>query len=615
VVTEKKRGIFSRVSGWIGNIVKAIRVLINIVFLVILVVLLYSVLGQDIKPLPEKGALVLQPSGVLVEERTFSDPITQLMQQSQPYDAETPIRDLIQALDYAKADPKITGVVLDLNHLAGGGISKMAEVAKAITSFKESGKPITAVADSYDQQQYYLASYADEIVVNPMGGVLITGFGYYGSYFAEAADKLKIKFHVFRAGQFKSAVEPFTRNSMSEQAKENALSWIGELWHQYTADIESQRQLAPGEIENFANNLPQRLAAHQGDLATLALESGLVDKIASRPDIREQLIGQYGKMEDSFSQVHHKTYLLHKRLPSLEQQPPEAVTGNVGVIVASGTILDGEQMEGAIGGDSLSRLIRQARNDDSLKALVLRVDSPGGSAFASDLIRQELLRTQQKMPVIISMGSLAASGGYWISAQADEIWAQPTTITGSIGVFGIIPTVEDSMAALGITNDGVGTTKLADYNQLDRPLSEEAGALIDLSIKNIYQQFLNLVATGRDSTPEQINTVAQGRVWTGKQALNIGLVDKLGTLDDAIASAALKAGVSTKNVKYVTRPLGFQEQVLKQLAGGSAKLIAPLQSALPFVPQLEHYQKQIKRIQQLNDPEHAYLQCFGCAPL
>jgi protease IV len=619
VSSPQKRGFFGRLGALLSGVVKTIRVLLNLVFLGILVIVLYTLLGQDIKPLPNKAALLLQPSGVLVEERTFSDPITQFMEQSQPYDAETPVRDLIDALKYAATDTRITGVVIDLNHLKGGGISKMADVANAIEKFQASGKPVIAIADSYDQQQYYLASFADEIIVNPMGGVMITGYGYYGSYFKNAADKLKINFHVFRAGQFKSAVEPFTRNDMSDEARENTRAWIAELWQYYTDTVESQRDLQSGGINQFVSTLPARLGSHQGDLSSLAMEAGLVDKVASRPEVREMLTLQFGANEDTFSNIHHKTYLLHQRIMGADTGTEQVTdTGKVGVIIASGNILDGEQMEGTIGGDSLSRLIRMARNDETVKALVLRVDSPGGSAFASDLIRQELLSTKEKMPVIVSMGSLAASGGYWISAEADEIWAQPTTITGSIGVFGIVPTFEDSLGAMGISSDGVGTTELADFNHLDRPLSEPATQIVQLSIQNIYHRFLSLVAGGRDTTVEAVADIAAGRVWTGRQGKEIGLVDKLGGLNEAISSAASKVGLDPKQVKYISRPLTFQEQLLKQIAEGSAKIVAPVRNLLfadvpsPLIQKAQRYQRHLKQLGQLNDPEHAYLQCFGC---
>lgn len=614
-MTKEKPGFFKRIGIWTGKLVSLVRWLFNLVFLVIIGIFLFSLLGEDVKPLPEKAPLYLQPSGVLVEERTFTDPLTQFLEQSQPYDAETPVRDLTDAIRHAKDDSRITGLVLDLNHLAGGGISKLANVGQAIADFRTSGKPVIAIADNYSQEQYYLASFADEIQLNPMGGVMLTGFGYFGSYFKGAADKLKINFHIFRAGQFKSAVEPFTRNDMSPQARENALAWIGDLWRNYTQSVEEQRKLSPGTLDGLINTLPTALAQHQGDLASLALQAKLVDKIASRPQMSAALAERFGSDEDGFFRIHHKEYLGHLRLPHLKASEP-VEQGNIGVIIASGTILDGEQMEGSIGGDSLSALLQQARKDKSLKALVLRVDSPGGSAFASDLIRRELLEVKAKMPVIVSMGSLAASGGYWIAAEADEIWAQPTTITGSIGVFGIVPTFENSLAAIGVTSDGVGTTSLADFNHLDRPLSEQAAAIVQLSIDNIYQQFLTLVANGRGSTPEEIDRLAQGRVWSGRQALDIGLVDKLGNLDDAIAAAALRVGVSAKNVKYISRPLTFQEQFLKQMAEGSARILG---LAAPLLPANGALNKPVKAIlnefstlSKLNDPHNIYLQCFGC---
>lgn len=615
-MSREKPGIFRRIFTWVGKLATFVRWTINLLFLVLIGLFIFSILGADVKPLPGKAALLLMPSGVLVEERSFTDPLTQLMEQSSPYDAETPVRDLTEALKNAAGDSRITGVVLDVSHLAGGGISKLDDVGRAIGEFRKSGKPVIAVSDTYNQDQYYLASFADEIQVNPMGGVIITGYGYYGSFFRQAADKLKINFHVFRAGEFKSAVEPFTRDSMSEEARENAMAWVDELWKKFTTDIEAQRNLDVGAIDRFVETLPSALGNYRGDLASLALSARLVDRIATRPQMAAYLEEKFGADEDGFLNINHKTYLAHLRLPLVEPAENESAA-NIGVIVASGTILDGEQMEGSIGGDSLSFLLRQARQDTSLKALVLRVDSPGGSAFASDLIRQELLEVRKKMPVIVSMGSVAASGGYWIAAEADEIWAQPTTITGSIGVFGIIPTFEDSLAALGVSSDGVGTTKLADINHLDRPLSEEAATLIQLSIENIYHQFLALVANGRHSTPDEIDAIARGRVWTGQQAKEIGLVDNLGNLDDAVAAAASRAGIESWNLKYITRPMTFQEQLMKQLAEGTVRVLANFRPETTVIrgPVAEKFHgiiDGIRDLNDLNDPAGVYLQCFGC---
>lgn len=620
-MSKDKPGLIRGFFSLIGKFFSALRWLINAVFMLILLVIVINLFfGGDAKPLPEKAALRLIPSGVLVEQRSYTDPLTQLMEQSAAYDAETPVRDLVDAIDAASSDKRITALLLQLDYLNGGGLSKLEEVGKALERFKHSGKPVIAMGDNYTQDQYYLASYADEIHLNPMGGVMITGFGYFGSYLKSAADKLKININVFRAGDFKSAVEPFTRDNMSAEARQNTTAWLNELWSLYTSEVETTRKLDKGAIDHYVDTLYQDLVPLQGDLSRLALEAGLVDQLSTRPVMGRRMAELVGQNKDGFFNIDHKTYLAHHKLLNFDSQ--DKGDKAVGVIVASGNILDGDHPEGSIGGDSLSGLLQTARKDKDLKALVLRIDSPGGSAFASEVIRNELEETRRLMPVIVSMGSMAASGGYWIAAGADEIWAMPSTITGSIGVFGIVPTFEDSLAAIGIHSDGVGSTRLADMNHLDRPLSDEAGAIIQLSVDNIYNRFLNLVAEGRDSTPQAIDKIAGGRIWTGRQARELGLVDKLGTLENAIAAAGHRAGLKSWEVRYIERPLNFQEQLLKQLAGSAVSIgnwLAPfsadsLQSLLPapLVQRAQRLTAEIQSLGKLNDPAGIYLQCFSC---
>ncbi len=612
-MSKEKPGILRRALGAIGKFFTVVRWLINTVFLLVVVVLLVNLFGQSAKPLPPQAALTLIPSGRLVEQRSYTDPLTQLLQQSSAHDAETPVRDLVEAIDSAAGDPRITSLVLELNHLVSGGISKLEEVGAALTRFRQSGKPVVAVSDNYTQEQYYLASFADEIHLNPMGGVLLTGYGYYGTYLKSAADKLRINFHVFRAGDYKSAVEPFTRDDMSEETRENTREWLDELWGAYTHQVEMARGLKRGAIDRYIDSFRERLTPLGGDLAQLALDSGLVDSLSSRPQINRRLAELAGRDEDGYLGISHKTYLTHLRLPRLDRSA-ERKADQIGLIVASGTILDGDHPDGSIGGDTLAALLERARKDDSLRALVLRIDSPGGSAFASEVIRNQLLETRQTLPVIVSMGSLAASGGYWIAADAHEIWAMPTTLTGSIGVYGIVPTFEDSLAALGIHSDGVGTTPLSGVGRLDRPLGEDGEALIQLGVNHIYQRFITLVAEGRAMDPSQVEPIAGGRIWTGRQAHNLGLVDRLGTLDDAIASAAARAGLETWRVKPIQRPLGFQEQLLRQMAGSAVGWLPDaLTSRWSLPAPLARLATELSAtLGPLHDRQGLYLQCFGC---
>lgn len=614
-MSREKPGIFRRTFTVIGKIFAVIRWLLKAALLLVLLGILFSLVGQEVKPLPEKAALRLIPSGVLVEQRSYADPLTQLLEQGAAVDAETPVPDLVEVLDAAARDARITSLVLDLNYLQGGGISKLEDVGQAIERFKESGKPVIAMADNYSQDQYYLASFADEIHLNPMGAVLITGYGAYGAYLKNAIDRLRINFHVFRVGEFKSAIEPFTRNNMSAAARDNTSTWLHELWSVYTSRVEAQRQLPVDAIDSYVNNLHTSLAGARGDMAAVALRAGLVDKISSRPQLQQTLEAMAGKGEHGFLHVTHKEYLAHLRLPSFDAADSEL--DRIGLIVASGTIIDGEHAQGAVGGDSIAQLFQLARDDKRVKAIVLRIDSPGGSAFASDVIRRELLRTQEQgIPVVASMGSLAASGGYWIAASADQIWAMPTTITGSIGVFGIVPTFENSLAAIGISSDGVGTTSLADMYHLERPMSSEAAQIIQLMVENIYSQFLDLVAKGRSMDTDEVDDIAQGRVWSGLRAQELGLVDSLGGKQQAVEAAAKIAGLEKWRVQTISRPLSFQEQILKQIAEGSTRLVSRqgLASWLPRPLQgnIHRLLGELKQAGNLNDPTHIYLRCFGC---
>lgn len=613
-MSKEKPGIIRRSFALIGKIFTFLRRLLSAIVFLVFVLVLIDLFGRQVTPLPDRFMLTLVPSGNLVEQRSYTDPLTQLSQQGSQHDAETPIRDLIDTLDAARNDDRVTALALDLNHLKGGGISKLEEVGRAITRFRESGKPVIAYSNTYDQQQYYLASLADEIHLDPMGGVLITGLGAYGSYFGEAADKLKLNVHVFRAGEYKSAVEPYIRSSMSDEARDNTRRWLEPIWQRYTRAVEGNRKLPTGTLDTYANTLDESLAAIGGDLAGLAREAGLVDHLSAGPERTRQLAALADTDAANYTPIEHKQYLTHLRLSGIKQQPD---AGNIGVIVASGIILDGEQPAGTIGGDSLAQLFRIARQDDSLKALVLRIDSPGGSAFASETIRQELEETRQQIPVVVSMGSLAASGGYWIAAGADEIWATPSTLTGSIGVFGIIPTFERSLAHLGIYSDGIGTTELADMGRLDRPLSDETRTITQLGVDNIYQRFLKLVSQGRKLPVDTVDGIARGQVWTGAQAAEIGLVDKLGDFDDAVQAAAGRAQLDQWQLKPIRQPLSIQERLFQQLAGSAVRTVRPLVSGqLPLLDGLgwrEHLAlDEWRQLTRLNDPRGIYLHCLQC---
>lgn len=616
----KKPGLIRRLFSLIGGIGKFLRSAINVLFLVIFLVIIGSMFSSNLRPLPPKAFMTIAPSGMLVEQLNYSDPLAQLMEQSAAHASETLLGDLVEAIDDASQDPRITGLVLELDFLAGGGLTKLNILGAALTRFKTSGKPLIATASNLSQEQYYLASFADEIHLNPMGTVLVTGYGAYRSYFKEGADKLGINFHVFKVGDFKDAVEPFIRNDMSEHSKQQTRSWINELWLAYTSQVETNRALPAGAIDTYISNMGNNLQQTGGSAARLALESGLIDRISTRPALLEHLQSLAGEDPDdkhSYLKIGYQEYLFHQRIKP-ETKQSEA---KVGLIIARGTIYDGKQFEGNIGSATLSQLLQQARDNDHIKALVIRVDSPGGSAFASEVIRQEIDLTRKSgIPVVVSMGSLAASGGYWIAADVDQIWASPTTLTGSIGVFGLIPTFEQTFKSLGIHSDGVSTAPLADIYRLDRPMNEQASRIIQLNVDNIYQQFLDLVATGRDIPSEEVHSIAQGRVWTGAQARKLGLVDELGGLQDALKAAAQLAGLEDYDIEPVERKLDFREQALKQLTQRVAQLKlkfssgdnskASIESLVK--QQFELFAKQLGLINPVSDPAGLYLECLEC---
>ncbi|MEH6468915.1 MAG: signal peptide peptidase SppA [Porticoccus sp.] len=611
-----KPGLIRRFFRLIGGLLSVVRTLINIAFLLILVGLALSFIQGDVQPLPEQAALRVAPGGFLVEQKTYVNPLTQIMQQSSPSDAETLVSDLIEAIDRATHDNRITSLVLELDYLIGGGISKLEDIGDALARFKKSGKLIVAVGDNYTQEQYYLASYADEIHLNPMGTVLLTGYGNYPNYFKEALDKLHINLHIFRVGTYKDAIEPFTRNNMSAASREHTTEWLSTLWSVYTSRVETLRDLPADAINDYVNNLGQKLAGHDDDASALTVAMGLVDKLSTRPQMRIRLQQLAGiNDEGDYLHINVDQYLGHLRRADALQLEPES--SKIGLIVAKGMILDGEQHAGTVGGDSLAELFKQARDDTQVEALVLRIDSPGGSAFASEVIRQEVALTRQTgIPVIVSMGSVAASGGYWIAMGADQVWASPTTITGSIGVFGIIPTFEDSLTALGIHSDGVGTTTMADFFRLDRPMSPQAKEVIQSGVNHVYDRFLSLVAEARNRTPDEIHKVAQGRVWTGEKALALGLVDKLGSLQQAIVAAAEVAELDSYKVERIEPPLDFSEKLMQELAGGQ---VGVLVSALPekwlptsLVSSFYGLSKKLELLVNFNDPRGLYLNCFEC---
>jgi protease-4 len=614
-MSEKKPGFIRKFFRFIGNVVSAIRYMISLVVVLFFIAVVAGMFVDDIQPMPERGVLYLPPSGTLVDQRSYIDPVSEIFSQPGQRDAETLVRDMVQALDHAQYDERITHVLLDTDYMAGGSIAKLEEISAALQRFKQSGKPIIAIGDNFSQSQYFLAAHADEIIMNPLGSVMLTGFGSYSSYYKEALDKLKVNVHIFRVGKYKSAVEPFLGTGMSEEARADRRDLLDSLWQFYTSRVEQLRGLPKGALNDLANNMHLKLAEENGDIAALALQQGLVDRIATRSETKAHLLQILPHSNGDFDSVPMAAYLNHMKLSSLKnvnKGRPE-----IAVVVASGSIIDGNQPEGTIGGDTLAEMFSAIEDEDQVKAVVLRVDSPGGSAFASDVIRDSIASLRKKnIPVVISMGSYAASGGYWIATESDKILALSTTITGSIGVFGVIPTFEDSLSAMGIYSDGVGTTNIAGMMQLSRAMTPEAEMIMQSGVEHVYGRFLTLVADARESTPSAIHKIAQGRVWTGKKALELGLIDELGDLNDAIAIAATLAGVGDYKVNYRRKPLSFMEQVMMEISGNVNAAVSAmgLQSWLPrsLQHQLASVLKPLQFIDNLSDPNHVYLYCESC---
>lgn len=613
-MASQNPSIIRRAFGYIGKFFKAIRTLIGILFTGLLIIVIIGMFANNLPPMPEKGALYLAPSGILVDQKTYVYPIDTLFANQTINSPETLVRDIIFAIDTAAMDHRITHLILDTDFLEAGGIAKLDEISNALMRFKRTEKPIIAIADNFNQSQYFLAAHADDIFLNPMGAVLVTGFAAYGNYYREALNKLKIKVNVFRAGEYKSAAEPFLRNDMSDQAREETADVVNRLWQSYTSKIEQLRQLNSGAIDNLANNLDIKLKAANGDTAFLAQQEGLVDHLASRIEIQSYLNQNIpNNLEGEFSAVDMAVYLAHLQREEITSAPS---IDKVAVMVAKGNILDGQQPEGNIGADTLSEILSELHYDPNIKAVVLRVDSPGGSAFASDVIRDALYHNQLNLPIVVSMGSYAASGGYWIAAEADKILALPTTITGSIGVYSMIPTFNESLAALGVYSDGVGTTDIAGIMQLNRPMSDQTKSIIQSSVDNIYSRFVTLVADGRSISVAEAEAKAKGRIWTGQQALDMGLVDQLGGLNDAVESAAELAGINDYKVIYPTRLLSPYEQFIQEMGHNfSASLRYFGFDAL--LPEMVSHKvssliSPLKYLSDFNDPRNIYLHCDSC---
>ncbi|HGW7835549.1 TPA: signal peptide peptidase SppA, partial [Escherichia coli] len=555
----------------------------------------------------------LDISGVIVDKpdssQRFSKLSRQLLGASSDRLQENSLFDIVNTIRQAKDDRNITGIVMDLKNFAGGDQPSMQYIGKALKEFRDSGKPVYAIGENYSQGQYYLASFANKIWLSPQGVVDLHGFATNGLYYKSLLDKLKVSTHVFRVGTYKSAVEPFIRDDMSPAAREADSRWIGELWQNYLNTVAANRQIPAQQVFPGAQGLLEGLTKTGGDTAKYALENKLVDALASSAEIEKTLTKEFGwsKTDKNYRAISYYDYAL---------KTPADTGDSIGVVFANGAIMDGEETQGNVGGDTTAAQIRDARLDPKVKAIVLRVNSPGGSVTASEVIRAELAAARAAgKPVVVSMGGMAASGGYWISTPANYIVANPSTLTGSIGIFGVITTVENSLDSIGVHTDGVSTSPLADVS-ITRALPPEAQQMMQLSIENGYKRFITLVADARHSTPEQIDKIAQGHVWTGQDAKANGLVDSLGDFDDAVAKAAELAKVKQWHLEYYVDEPTFFDKVMDNMSGSvramlpdafQAMLPAPLASVASTV------KSESDKLAAFNDPQNRYAFCLTCA--
>ena len=599
------------------------RVAVNLLFLVIVIALVASAFSGRPR-VPASAALVIDPKGAIVEQLSGNarDRLVNTLSGSGP-SQETLLKDLLDAIRAGKDDARIKVLFLNLDEMGGAGMSKLQDLRAALVDFKKSGKKVIAAGDEYTQAQYYLAAHADEVFLHPMGMVLLEGFGGYRRFYKEGLDKLGVEMHVFRVGEYKSAVEPYLRDGMSAETKEALRDVYGDLWQSYLADVAAARKLQPEEVAAGIDALPDRLRAAEGDFAVVARDAKLVDTLAPRDEVKKRLIALVGEDKDtkSYNRISFRDYLVAN---GGDRSGSGGKGDAVAVVVAKGEILDGSQPPGTIGGDSTAALIRQSRQDDSTRAIVLRVDSPGGSAFASEVIRRELELSQAAgKPVVVSMGSVAASGGYWISTASDEIWANPNTVTGSIGIFGVFPTVEKPMARyLGIRVDGVGTTRFTDPIRVDRALGPEIAEALQLTINHGYEEFLARVGKARKMTRDQVDKIARGRIWSGEDAKALGLVDQLGGLTDAIEAAGKRAKLAKGyRVVYVQKEQGLKDRLLSELFSGSVRLLAALGIAADAEPPsplspvertFRSLKEELGRMARWNDPRGLYAHCL-CA--
>jgi protease IV len=588
----------------------------NLLFLIVIVVIATALLTTDSAKISKNSALLLDPAGIVVEQHATINPVNELLYGGGQM-REVLLRDLLDVISEAKSDSRISAMVLQLSKLQGLSMGNLEEISDALIDFRESGKPVYAFGPGYTQAEYFLAAHADRIILNKdafqtFGGVFLTGLGIYPTYYKSALDKLKVDIRVFSAGDYKDAVEPYLNDGMSDLSRESNSAWLQSLWQAYSSAVTEQRNLGENALQTYIDSYSSLLGETENDPARLALEHGLVDDLLSEGEwltLMQNTIGQSGR---SYRKINYADYLLSTRPPI---DVPNPARDKIAVITASGTILDGEQPAGSIGSESLARLIQQARWDSKVKGLVVRVNSPGGSASASEKIRHELELTQKTgKPVVVSMSSYAASGGYWIASTANKIFALESTITGSIGTFMLFPTFEETLGEIGIHSDGIGTTALSGAFNPFKTISPILQATLTRSVEHTYDRFLALVSRGRDMSRQEADNIAQGRVWAGKAAVGLGLVDAIGGLEEAIASAAHLAAISDYDVIYLEKTLSPRERIITELMQSSLSVLSSLTAndqRLALVADL--VPQHLLDLAIMSRSPGVYVQCLYCA--
>ncbi len=592
-----------------------LRRFLHLLLLLALFGIVIGALRQAVPRVPEKAALVVRPSGEIVEQLS-GEPIERALNEAQGSGApQTLLWDLTTAIRAAATDPRIAVLVIETDAMSASGQVKLEELSAAIADFRRSGKKVIARGTYFLQSQYYLAAQADELYLDPFGFVLLDGYSRYRMFFKDALDKLSVDMHLFRVGKFKSAAEAYTREDMSAEDRLESQSYLNALWGGYVGAVAGARHLRPEAIRAYSDDYAAAVTAAGGDTAKLAHDDGLVTDLRTAAQVEQRLIDLVGADPGtkSYRQVSVADYL---RSTHAEEKQRGRGPG-VGVVIASGEMLDGKQPPGTVGGESTAALLRSARQDPDIRAVVLRVDSPGGSVLASEQIYREVraLKAAGK-PVVVSMSDLAASGGYYIAAPADEIIASANTITGSIGVFAALPTFSRTLARLGVNVDGVATTPLAGSTRLDRPLSPEAGKVLQATVDHVYSEFIDHVASARGKTHEEVDAIAQGRVWAGADARGNGLIDRFGSYADAVAAAAKRAGLGgSYGVRRIEPELSLTQQLLLQVGDGVLSVLGRsgalrASDGAGLMQQWRPFDRELARWARLRAPDAIYAYCF-----